>query len=101
MNTKAVRKDIKLEKGPQYYNPLVRLIWDTNETDIVVDGVSCKGLVDSRAQISTITKSFTKALGFKKYSLDGLLDRVGRRNKNGMLKSICRIWRLGQTTEMF
>ena len=36
--------------------------------------VSCKGLVDSGAPISTITKSFDRALGLKNYSLYGLLD---------------------------
>ena len=62
-----VNKDIKLEKGPQYHNPdpLVRLIGDTNEINIIVGGVSCKGLVGSDAQMPTITKSFTKALGLK------------------------------------
>ena len=74
-----IRKDIKLEKGPEYHNPdpLVRLIGDTNESNIKVDGVSCKGLVDSVAQISTTTKSFAKAFRLKNYHLDGLLDIEG------------------------
>ena len=78
-NSNVLRKDIKLEKGPQYHNPepLVRLIGDTNETNVIVDGVSCKGLVDSGAQISTITKSFAKVLGLKNYHLDRLLDTMG------------------------
>ena len=44
-NAKVIRKDIKLERGPQYQNPdlLVRLIGDTNEMKIIVKGVSCKG----------------------------------------------------------
>ena len=47
-NSKATDKDIKLEKGPQYHNPdpLVRLTGDTNKTNAIIDGVSCKGLVD-------------------------------------------------------
>ena len=62
----------KLNGGVQTHNPdpLVSLMEGTNETNIIVDGVSCMVLVDSRVQISTITKSFTKALGLKNYSLD-------------------------------
>ena len=55
-----------LEKGTQYHNPdlLVRL---TTETNIIEDGVSCKGFVHSGAQISTITKCFAKAFRLKNY----------------------------------
>ena len=68
MNSREINKDIKLERTPQHCNtdPLVRLIGDTNETKIIVDGVSCKGLVDSGAQM-LITNSFAKALGLKHY----------------------------------
>ena len=57
MNSKVINKDIKLEKGPQYHNsdPLVRLVGNTNETNIIIDWVSYKGSVDSGAQIFTIT----------------------------------------------
>ena len=63
-NSKVIRKDIKLEKGPQYHNPdpPVRLIEDTNDPNIIIDGVNCKILVDSGAQISTITKSFANTV---------------------------------------
>ena len=60
-----MNKDIKLKKSPKYHkpDPIVRLIGDTNDTNIIADGVSCKGLVDSGAQISTMTRSFTKTFG--------------------------------------
>ena len=76
-NSKAIDKDIKLMKDPQYHNPdpLVRLTEDTNETNIVINVVSCKGLVDSGAKTSIIIKSFIKALGLK--TIDGLLDIEG------------------------
>ena len=50
-NSKVIRKDIKLEKDSQYHkpDPLIRKIGDTNEKNIIVDGISCKGLVDSGA----------------------------------------------------
>ena len=74
-------KDINLERGPLYHqaDPLVRLKEYTNETKIIVDMVTCNGLVDFGAQISTITNSITKALGLKVYSLGWLLgiERVG------------------------
>ena len=44
-NVEVIRKEIKLEKGPQCHNPasIIRLIGDTNESNIIVGGVSCKG----------------------------------------------------------
>ena len=61
-SSKVIREDM------EYHNPdpLVRLIGDASETNIIVHGVTYRGLVDSGAQISTITKSFGKALRFLK-----------------------------------
>ena len=41
----------------QYYNPdpLLHLIGEANEASVYVDGVECTALIDSGAQISTIT----------------------------------------------
>ena len=79
-NAKVIRKDIKLEKDPQYHkpDPLVRLIGDTIETNVRVVGVFCNRIVDSEVLISTISKSFAKALGLIHGSLDVLLDVEGR-----------------------
>ena len=44
-NSKEIRKNIELEKGPQYHDPgpPVRLLGETNETKIIL----YKGLVNS------------------------------------------------------
>ena len=48
-----------------YYNPdpLFHLIGETNETDVILNGMTLKALVDSGSQISTILKSMAKLLG--------------------------------------
>ena len=56
MNQKAIRV--------QYLNPdpWVRLIGDTNETKVVLEGVNCTSLVDSGAQVSSITEQLAHTL---------------------------------------
>ena len=51
--------------GDAYYNPnpLHRLIGKANESDVIVEGQTMKALIDSWAQISTISSSMQKALG--------------------------------------
>ena len=56
MNQKAIRV--------QYLNPdpWVRLIGDTNETKVVLEGINCNSLVDSGAQVSSITEQLAHTL---------------------------------------
>ena len=56
MNQKAIRV--------QYLNPdpWVRLIGDTNETKVVLEGVNCTSLIDSGAQVSSITEQLAHTL---------------------------------------
>ena len=48
-----------------YYNPdpIVHYIGKVNQAHILVDDVECLALVDSGAQLSTITTEFVKQLG--------------------------------------
>ena len=48
-----------------YHNPdpLVRLIGEANETDIIIENEKVKGLIDSRAQVSSISDTFASKLG--------------------------------------
>ena len=66
---------MKLEKGPQYHNPdaLARLIGDANITDVKIEGVDTKGLVDTGAQISAITQSFAETLKLRVHPLSRLM----------------------------
>ena len=68
-----------LEGGREYYNPdpLYRLIGPTNETEVNVEGVGMKALIDSGAQISAISKSLVKTLGLPMRKLEALLDIEG------------------------
>ena len=58
-----------------YHNPdpLVRLIGEANETDIVIENKQVKGLIDSGAQISSILDTFTSKLGLEIKQLNTLL----------------------------
>ena len=59
----------------EYYNPdpLYRLIGPTNETEVNVEGVGMKALINSGAQISAISKSMVKTLGLPIRKLEALL----------------------------
>ena len=75
----TVGKNGILEGGREYYNPdpLYRLIGPVNETDVNVEGVGMKALIDSEAQISAISKSMAKILGLPIRKLEALLDVEG------------------------
>ena len=62
-----------------YYNPnpLYRLIGPTNETELKVEGVKVKALIDSGVQISAISKSMAQTLGLPIRKLETLLDIEG------------------------
>ena len=59
-----------------YHNPdpLVQLIGELNETSVVIINVKVKGLVDSGAQISSISDKFAKLLKLPRNKLEILLD---------------------------
>ena len=52
----------------------MRLIGEPNETSVIVEDHEFKGLVDSGAQISSISDKFAKLLGLKIQKLETLLD---------------------------
>ena len=60
---KVAMKDIE----ERYYNPdpLFRLIGESNEAEVQIDGNKLTALVDSGAQISAITNSMAKKLKLK------------------------------------
>ena len=59
-----------------YHNPdpLVWLIGEPNETPVIIENSKVKGLVDSGAQISSISDKFAKLLKLRVHSLETLLD---------------------------
>ena len=63
----------------KYYNPdpLYHLIGRTNETPLEVDGHKITGLIDSGANISSISKSFAEKLGLPFRQLESLLEIEG------------------------
>ena len=74
---KAAMQDIQ----ERYYNPdpLLRLIDESNETDIQIDGNRMTTLIDSGAQISAITKGMAKKMKLKVQKLQKLLRIEGTR----------------------
>ena len=76
---KKFRKIVAKQAKSWYYNPdpLFRLIGEANETEVILNGTTLKALVDSGSQISTISKSMAKLLGFKIKSLKNILDIEG------------------------
>ena len=54
-------------------DPIAHLIGKVNEAHTLIDDVECLALVDSRAQISTITIEFIKQFGLKIHQLDRIL----------------------------
>ena len=58
-------------------DPIARLIGKHNESIVVVDDVRYPGLLDSGAQMSTITISQAKKINLEIHSLDNLLDIEG------------------------
>ena len=63
----------------QFHNPdpLVRLIGDTNETMVILENERIRALVDSGAQISTISYNQAKHLGLKIFGMQTLLELEG------------------------
>ena len=59
-----------------YHNPdpLVRLIGEANEMDIIIEYKKVKVLIDSGAQVSSISDTFASELALKIKQLDTLLD---------------------------
>ena len=73
--TKAAVQEIE----SKYYNPdpLFRLIGAANEADLRIDGHLTTALIDSGAQISTMTEKFAKRLRLKVHKLQQLLNIEG------------------------
>ena len=75
---KGVAKCIWQMKS-NYYNPdpMVRLIGEATEPTIRVDNYLVKALIDSGAQVSTMTKSLSRMMGLKVHKLTKLLTVEG------------------------
>ena len=63
----------------QYYNPdpLARLIGKSNKSTIIIDGKQCTALIDSGAQVTTITIDLVNKLKLPIYGLKTLLNFRG------------------------
>ena len=70
---KAAVQDIE----NRYYNPdqlfFFRLIGESNEADIQIDGNKLPALIDSGAQVSAMTQKLTKQMKLKVHKLNKLL----------------------------
>ena len=58
-------------------DPLYRLIWDASESQVKVEGLNFKALIDSGAQVSLISEPMTKLLGLEIQDLQTLLGLEG------------------------
>ena len=65
-----------LRKGDLYHNldSLFKFIGKANKSDVILEGDVVKALIDSGAQISSISKSFAQKLSLKFHSLHIILD---------------------------
>ena len=79
-NPEATVNKVRTPEGERgYYNPdpLYQLIGPTNKTELKIEGVGMKALIDSGAQISAISKNMAKTLGLPIQKLETLLDIEG------------------------
>ena len=61
----------------QIPDPLYRLIGEANESQVKVEGVIFKALIDSGAQVSSISEPMAKSLGLEIQNLQTLLGLEG------------------------
>ena len=71
----------------QYYNPdpLLRLIGEANEADIILEGRVVRALIDSGAQVSTITDHFARELRLGVRECGDFTQFRGDRGRGGSL----------------
>ena len=83
---------VKVGLRPQYHNPdpIVHLIGLANEADVLVNNVETKALVDSVAQVSTISRGFEKQLGLKIRSMKKMWQEDSQSHIWVLLKLIWR-----------
>ena len=72
--TTIYRDKVALKELYRNPDPIFRLIGTANETDVIIEDQTVKGLIDSGAQISSISDTFASKLGLKIKQLDTLLD---------------------------
>ena len=77
---------------PEYHNPdpLVRLIGPANEGKVEIEGVKTTALIDTRAFMSAMTKSFAEALELELKSLDSILD-IEEQGRKGTISWVRRV----------
>ena len=58
--------------GPDYYNlnPWVRILGRANESEIEIDGIISKAIIDSSAMISMMSKEYCDKHEYEKQPLD-------------------------------
>ena len=68
------RDKVALKELYHNQDPIFRLIGRANETDVIIEDQKVKGLIDTGAQISSISDTFTSKLGLRIKQLNTLLD---------------------------
>ena len=69
--------DMQISRVVQKYHnldPLLRLIDPANEATIIVEGQQILALIDSGAQLSTMSESFVQVLGLPVHKLNNLIE---------------------------
>ena len=67
------------QTDPDYYNPnpWARILGRANETDVEIDGVISKALIDSGAMISMMSRDYYHERGYKIQSLEHVVPIEG------------------------
>ena len=70
-----------MKNGYEYYNPnpWARILGRANETEIRIDGIISKALIDSGAMISMMSKGYCDEHGYEIQPLDHLVPIGGSR----------------------
>ena len=85
--------DMKISQmAEKYHNPdpLLRLIGPANEATIIVEGQEFKALIDSGAQLLTISESLVTALKLPVHKLNTLIEAEVSGGRHRTLRRLCR-----------
>ena len=67
ININGELRQVGASNGLKYYNPnpWARILGRANETEIKIDGIMCKALIDSGAMILMMSKGIVMSMGIR------------------------------------
>ena len=79
ININGELRQVGVLNGLEYYNPnpWARILGRANETDIEIDGIISKALIDSGAMISMMSRGYCEEHGYEIQTLDHLVPIEG------------------------